>query len=248
MQMFDGLKEFEDALASAMSLRACNEALCQYLEKHVITTFSFTYYSYHPHSSNKLKYETCSSNFKTWHEHYLAEQYQDIDSTLRFVYENHVPIHWDLKKQLAQASNEKERKMREDGLAFGAESGLSIPIHGPLNNFAILLVVQMRDQDCNLLDPNHQYALFVAAQYYYHYIQQHLLDEVGIKESYRLTAREIQCLLLIARQYTVKDMAQALEINERTINFHIQKLNKKLGTRNKYQSLAKALEYQLLTL
>ena len=242
------LNELENALVQASTLDECNQALSNYLNKKGITTFSFTYYAYHPNSANRLKYDMCSNNFRSWHEHYLEEQYNNIDSTLVFVYNNHLPIYWNLKQQLAQATSETERKMREDSLAFGTESGLSIPIHGPHNNFAILLLVQMQNQQCNLQESCFQYEFFVAAHHYYHYIQEHLLDQISEKEAFHLTQREIQCLTLIAEQYSVKKMAQRLELSERTINFHIQKINKKLGTKNKYQSLAKAVEYQLLTL
>jgi LuxR family transcriptional activator of bioluminescence operon len=246
--MFDLLIELENALVQAHTLAECDHALTCYLNKKGITTFSFTYYAYHPNSANRLKYEMCSNNFRSWHEHYLAEQYNNIDSTLSFVYKNHLPIYWNLKQQLAQATSETERKMREDSIAFGAELGLSIPIHGPHNNFANLLLVQMQNQQCNLQDSRAQYEFFVVAHHYYHYIQPHLLDQLSEKEAFYLTQREIQCLTLIAEQYSVKEIAQRLELSERTVNFHIQKINKKMGTKNKYQSLAKAIEYQLLTL
>ena len=245
--MFE-LEQLEHQLAQANTIKECDEALRLFLNKKGIATFSFTYYAYHPHSANKLKYDTCSANFQSWHQHYLNEQYNNIDSTLAFVYNNHLPIYWNLKQQLAQAASDSERIMRQDSIAFGAESGLSIPIHGPQNNFAILLLVQMRNQDCHLQVSTTQYEFFVAAHHYYHYIQIHLLDEVTGKASFQLTRREIQCLLLIAKHYSVKQMAQKLELSERTINFHIQKINKKLGTKNKYQSLTKAIEHQLLTL
>ncbi|RUR21422.1 helix-turn-helix transcriptional regulator [Legionella qingyii] len=246
--MIDLLVILENELVQASSLTDCDDALRSYLNKKGITTFSFTYYAYHPNSANRLKYDMCSTNFKSWHQHYLAEQYHNIDSTLNFVYNNHLPIYWNLKQQLAQATCESERKMREDSIAFGAKSGLSIPIHGPHNNFAILLLVQMQNQQCHLQENRAQYEFFVAAHHYYHYIQPHLLDQISEKEAFHLTQREIQCLLLIAEQFSVKEMSQRLELSERTINFHIQKINKKLGTKNKYQSLAKALEFQLLTL
>jgi LuxR family transcriptional activator of bioluminescence operon len=246
--MFDLLEQLENELVAANTITDCDKALGHYLNKKGITTFSFTYYAYHPNSANKLKYDMCSENFRTWHQHYLEEQYNDIDSTLSFVYNNHLPIYWNLKQQLAQATSDSERQMRKDSIAFGAEAGLSIPIHGPHNNFAILLLVQMQNEQCDVRHAKAQYEFLVAAHHYYHYIQSHLLDDVTEKDSFGLTQREIQCLLLIAKQCTVKEMAQHLEVSERTINFHIQKINKKLGTKNKYQSLAKAIEHQLLTL
>ncbi len=246
--MINLLEQLENELAGANQIGDCDLALHTYLAKKGITTFSFTYYAYHPKTQNKLKYDMCSANFEAWHRHYLEEEYDNIDSTLRFVYNNHLPIHWNLKQQLAQASSESERKMRQDSIDFGAKEGLSIPIHGAHNNFAILLLVKMEKDNSNLRQQSLQHEFFVASYLYFHFIQIHLLNSAPEKKSFALTQREIQCLLLIAQHYSVKQMAQYLELTERTVNFHIQKLNKKLGTKNKYQSLAKALENQLLTL
>ncbi|MBA2656629.1 MAG: LuxR family transcriptional regulator [Tatlockia sp.] len=242
------LENLENHLATAKFISACDQALNIFLKQKGINTFSFTYYAYHPHSENKLKYDMCSANFKVWHQHYLEEEYNNIDSTLPIVYNNHLPTYWNLQQQFAQASSDSERKMRQDSIDFGAREGLSIPLHGAHNNFAILLIVQMRNDQCNLQAKALQHELFIAAYLYFHFIQTHLLNEVLDEKSFRLTQREIQCLLLIAKHFSVKQMAQSLELTERTVNFHIQKLNKKMGTKNKYQSLAKALESQLLTL
>lgn len=246
--MNNGLISLENNLAQANTLTECNKALAQFLKQKGITTYSFTYYAYHPHSANKLKYEMCSDNFKTWHNYYLAQQYNNIDSTLSFVYQNHLPIYWNLKNQLLQANSEAERKMREDSIAFGVKEGLSIPIHGPHNNFAILLLVQMQTQSCRIRELEVQHECLVVAHLYYHYLQSHLLNARKDENPFGITAREIQCLLLLSKQYSVKEMAQTLEVSERTIHFHIQNINRKLGTKNKYQSLAKAIDNSLLTL
>lgn len=63
-----------------------------------------------------------------------------------------------------------------------------------------------------------------------------------------LKPREMQCLLLIAKNYTTSAIAKSLCITERTVNFHIQRLNKKLGTQNKYQSVLKALRKKMISL
>lgn len=244
--MLDTLQALEEHLTLARSLKECKQALVLFLRRFAITTFSFTYYTYHPLSANKLKYDCCSDNFISWHQHYLEEQYNDIDSTLSFVYKNHLPIYWDLKQQLLKAQNERERQMRLDSMAFGAETGLSIPVHGPFNNFAILLLVQMKGDDIDLNTSALHYVMSQAAHLFYHYLQSHLLDETPEEASFNLTQRELQCLSLLARQCTVKEMAQQMEVTERTIHFHIQKLNKKLGTKNKYQSLNKALALKLI--
>lgn len=242
------LIDFEKTLQAAKNTRQINAALKYYLNNLSIDTFSFTYYSYHPNSQNKLKYEFSSNNFNAWHQHYISEGYEDVDSTLTVVHKTTLPTFWDLEQQLKDAKTERERQMRLDSIEFGAERGLSIPIHGANEDFAVLLAVQMKGQTCLNDWKNKQYELLAAAHYYYHYLHHALLRVQTPIGKYQLTEQEMQCLLLIAEHRSMTDMARILEITERTVNYHIQKINKKLGTKNKYQSVTKALEKGLLTL
>ena len=195
-----------------------------------------------------MKYDFATSNFKTWHEHYLGENYEEIDSTLESVYQATLPQFWDLQQQLKDSTSEKEKQMRLDSIAFGSEKGLSIPIHGPQEDFANFLVVQMRGETCLNHWQDIQYELFAAAYFYYSYLQKFLLKTQPPVAKHQLTSREIQCLVLIAKQYPVSMIAKSLHITERTVNYHIQRLNKKLGTKSKYQSVAKALKEGLISL
>lgn len=238
-----------EVFQSANTLVELNKALSNELGKLHVSTFAFTYYAYHPLSSNKLKYEYCSSNFALWHQHYIAEDYEEIDSTMTKVYRSNIPIAWNLKEQLAEATSERERQMRIDSLEFGAEKGLCIPIHGCDDDFAILLIVQMKGE--NIFEENQiiEDQLLLIAHYYFHYLQGFLLsDQTTPQEKYQLSQREMQCLILLAKKHSVEEIASMLGITARTVNFHIQRINKKLGTKNKYQSVEKALAKKLLIL
>lgn len=236
------LPAFEKSLKQAKTLKQANHILENYLTNLGINTFAFTYYAYSPSSLNKLKYDFSSPNFTLWHKHYISEGYEDVDTTLDVVYQTTLPAFWDLQTQLSKAKNPRERKMRQDSIAFGAEKGVSIPIHGPQEDFAILLLVQMRGQKCLDHFDDQQYEIFAAAYYFYHYVQQLLLQAQPSVAKYQLKPREMQCLTLIAKHFSNAAIAKSLGITERTVNFHIQRLNKKLGTQNKYQSVIKALQ------
>jgi DNA-binding CsgD family transcriptional regulator len=242
------LVSYQKALEKAVSTLQLNQILTDYLAGFGISTFSFTYYSYYPNSHNKIKYDYCSPNFSLWHQHYLAEGYEDIDSTLDIVYQTTLPVFWDLHEQLKAAKTTREKQMRLDSIAFGAEKGISIPIHGPQEDFANFLIVQMRGEKCLADWYEKQHAFFVAAYYYYFFLQRRLLLAQTSHRKKLLNKREIQCLILIAKQCSVETMAKKLHITERTVNYHIQRLNKKLGTQNKYQSVIKAMQQGLIVL
>lgn len=235
------LYQLENSLRGAKSTDELNEILRAYFEKLGITSFAFTYYSYHPNSMHKLKYDYASPTYLLWHKHYISEGYEDIDTTLDQVYQTSLPVFWDLKDQLKNATTPREKKMREDSIAYGVERGFSIPVHGPQEDFAILVITQMKGQT-SLADPRFiQYELFSIAYYFYSYLQKLLFKKLTANNTTVLNERELQCLMLLAKQYSTRAIADALNITERTVNFHIQRLNKKLGTKNKYQSVIKAL-------
>lgn len=242
------LMDLERSFKNAKNINELNLVLQHYLNDAGISTFAFTYYSYYPNSLNKVKFDFASSNYIAWHNHYISEGYEEVDSTLEDVYKTTLPTFWDLQTQLKSAKSAKEKKMRLDSIKFGIERGLSIPIHGPQEDFAILLLAEMRNENSLKYWHEEQYKFFSVAYYYYSYLQPLLLKIQSPTTKFNLKKREIQCLLLIAKECSVAQIAKKLHITERTVNYHIQKINKKLGTKNKYQSVSKAIQKKLIKL
>ena len=85
-----------------------------------------------------------------------------------------------------------------------------------------------------------------TAYCYYAEIRKQLTEKISQENKYKFTRREWQCLQLTAQNYLTRDIAKKLNISERTVNYHIQHVNKKLGTNSKYQSIIKALAEGLL--
>jgi DNA-binding CsgD family transcriptional regulator len=57
----------------------------------------------------------------------------------------------------------------------------------------------------------------------------------------RLTKREIQVLLLVAKGWSTKEIARALEITPRTVEGHVEHARLKSGSHNRAQLVAQAL-------
>jgi len=240
------LATFNQALRAAKTVEQLNQLLTSFFNEIGITTFSFTYYSRHANAKNKLKYDFCSKNYVTWHQHYLSEHYEEVDVTLTEVYQGTLPVYWETATQLRMAKSERERKMREDSVAFGVEKGVSIPIHGPHGDFANMMVAQMKGESGLNEVSDLQFVLLAASHSYYAALQNRLPRLQAKKLKYDLTEREIACLIWVAQQFSVADIAKKCHITERTVNYHIQKVNKKLGVRNKHQAVRRALEEGLI--
>ncbi len=242
------IDSFKQKLKEAKNVEQLNKTLLSYMHDLGYSAFSFTYYSYHPKSKNKIRYDFSSKKLRQWHEHYLSEDYHCIDTTIDATYQTTLPTFWNIKAQIDNAKTLRERQMRLDSQAFGVEKGVSIPIHGPSNDFAILMISKFKGEKEVVPLENLEHELQNIAHYYYHYVRTHLLKSQPENKAYHFSKREMQCLVLLAQHYSVTDIAKELKITSRTVNFHIQNINKKFGVKSKYQAVAKALELGLLTL
>lgn len=131
--------------------------------------------------------------------------------------------------------------MRQDSLDFGARRSVSVPLHGTRGDFANFLLVEMEGENCLANWEQDQYEWIVVSQLYYIALQPHLLLQETESNNYQLTDREREFLSLVFQPISVPDISKKLAITERTVNYHIQELNRKMGVRNKHQAVAKAL-------
>ncbi len=240
------IQQFQIKCQAIKVLPELEGLLTQFLKHYGINTFSVTYYGHTPGSMKTLPYEFSTENFKPWHEFYIESNYNTIDTTLDDAYMTCLPIYWNVQQQLALARNAQEKQMRQDSLDFGIKQGLSIPIHGPHDDFVTLTLVQMKDEDGLENWEVHQFDFLIAAYCYYERLSYLVTSKLKNENLYNLSQREIQCLKLVAKHFSTTQIAHALDVSERTVHFHIQNLNKKLGSHNKYQSVIKAMQKGLL--
>lgn len=233
--------EYEQLLNQASNLAQLNKALTRYLLSYGISAFTFTYYTNIAGSKHALFHELVSDNLKAWHAYYHQENFSQVDQTYQKVNKLNIPVFWDLQEQLNSAKTEKEKRMRQEGLNLGVRVGLAIPVHGPKGDYAELSLRQFQHETCLIPWQEHKYAWQCAALYYYHHLHAHL-SPPSIQIEFHLTPRELQCLQLLIQNYSTLEIASNLSMTERTVNFHIQNINHKLGTKNKYQSISKALK------
>lgn len=63
-----------------------------------------------------------------------------------------------------------------------------------------------------------------------------------------LTARETQCLRMVAQGHVDIEIGKALDISPRTVRFHIDSAKTKLGVTTRIQAVAKALRERIITI
>ncbi len=234
------ISEFSKICEHTLSIKTCNQLMARYLAAKGIKSYAFTYYDLYPSSQRRLRYSYVSPALALWHHHFIAAEYEDVDQTLQLAKKVGQAVYWDVHEQRKEAKNSKEKKLREESIQFGIHKGVLIPIHGPGDDFAVLVVHQRKNETWLDKIPDCIHEIFIAAHYYYAKLNTLLPADDKIKNKFNLTKRELRCLELTAKNYMARDIAKALDITERTVHYHIQNLNKKMGVKNKYQAIQRA--------
>lgn len=236
------LAQIKQQLGNATSTTEADRSFDRYMKQLGISLYSFTYYGLSTSSVTKLKYSYASPEYRLWHQHYVTEGYQDIDSTMSSLQQGVLPIFWDVHEQLANARSERERQMRLDSINFGVDNGLVIPLFASHGDFATMVITKSPELDIDIQRMESE--LFYFAYCYFDTIKRLFVAEQ--QHDYGLSKRERQVLQGVCENLSVTQIASKYGITPRTVNFHIQRINKKLDCQNKYQSAQKALSLGLL--
>ncbi len=231
-------KQFHQDLQQAKTTRAADQCLIKAMAALGFDKLAYTYYGDDFHTSTKLSYDFCTSNLKRWHTYFHDMGYEGVDEESRHARKSVIPVVWVVKEQLAKAKG-RAIEMFEDALKFGMKSGLSVPVHGPDNQFSILSLQHKDEFIREYLDehPEIYGRIYEFVIYYHHALTKLLICEVRANSASNLTKRELQCLALTAKNKSAQQVADELGIKKRTVDFHIENVNKKLGTKNKYESV-----------
>lgn len=238
------IHDFHMALKRASKLQEINDCLKNYLNDHSIDTFVMTcYYKTGQRNNTPVYYSYVSESFKKWHDFYHLSGYDQIDTTTYDTKLSELPVFWEIHDQIDKATTQIEYQMRLDALEFGADCGLSIPLHASNGERAILMISQKQGQLGLKNWQIDQYEFLAAAYYYYGFLRHQLVKEAPLESCHvLLNKRQKQCLELISQGLRLPQIADKLCITERTVNYHIQKINKRLAARNKHESVAIAKE------
>lgn len=219
--------------AAVQTLQALNQYLYNYFCSLGIQSIAITYYNANTKTGNKLLYDWVSPPLKVWHQHYLDEGYADIDRTLESSEQSLLPVFWDVQEQLTVAKNKREARIRQESIDFGIDKGISIPVHGAQNDLLVLVLHQRQHENGLANWQENQYNWLTIALCYLHHLRRFLVHEQGATQI-SLTRRERECLELTSQGLRIDAIAKELGLTVRTVNFHLQNANKKLGVSNKY--------------
>ena len=130
---------------------------------------------------------------------------------------------------------------------FGLRNAIVFPVHSPLGRPAggLTFGVHTKGDEFRRLLDDIQPVLHVAAMAAHIRIQALFLKERT--DGIRLSNRERECLLWLAKGLRTARIAHRLGIREVTVNFYVGKAKKKLGVLTREQAVAKAILLGLIT-
>ena len=181
---------------------------------------------------------------EVWRKHYDAEGYANIDPTVSHCARTAIPIIW--KNEIFKGR--KEARVRSEAKDCGLVSGASFSVHGGRGESAMLSLATSRE---SREAQNDIVAMMGQAQlltcYLHEAVQRIVLSKGPVPlKKINLTDREKECLLWAAEGKTGWEIANIVNISERTVTFHLQNAAQKLGVVNRRQAISRALSMGLI--
>lgn len=175
---------------------------------------------------------------RAWREHYDKNSYLAIDPVITRALGTILPFSWDELDKSDPRVAQLFREAAEHGLRYG----FSVPVHGGRGEGGVLSLARPQPPLPESLHERQR--LFQQAQWFSAVLQTKLrslvFEEVapGMRP---LTPRERDCLRLAAEGQSAQDIARALNIAERTVVFHLNHAEEKLGAKRRQHAIARGV-------
>ncbi|GAB3431448.1 LuxR family transcriptional regulator [Giesbergeria sinuosa] len=179
-----------------------------------------------------------------WLNRYLEMDYHLVDPTARHIREHHYPLPW----SNATFSEAKARKMYEEAKQFGISAGVTCPIVTQQKDLAGFGYSKPGDADKLFEESVKSLACGHLLGCYMHEAVIRLLNIKPKPHHAELSPREIQCLNLSAQGFADAEIAWRLDVNTRTIRFHLKNVRQKLGANTRLQMISRAIELNIIGL
>jgi len=181
---------------------------------------------------------------KEWRDHYEASGYASIDPTVQHCAKKVIPIIWDGHVFSAKPA----QKLKSEAQDFGLTNGASFAVHGGHGEAAMLSLTTSRNSRQASQDI---VATLGSAQlltcYLHEAVQRIVLSKDTLPlRKINLTERERECILWAAEGKTGWEIANILNVSERTVTFHLQNAAQKMGVTSRQHAVSRAVSLGLI--
>ncbi len=173
-----------------------------------------------------------------WLDHYWENGYALSDPAVLYCGQHIVPIEW---HALSYERDSRSTQVMKEAAAFGLKSGVSMPIHSPHGELGILSFALNRDDTVAREITRHALPYVQLLAGHVHEAVRRIAAPSDNEPLQELTTRETECLRWAADGKTSWEIAQLLNMSERTVNFHLNNSMIKLDVCNRQHAIAKAV-------
>lgn len=159
-----------------------------------------------------------------WTAHYAAEDFLRVDPTIRWARNSGGPVAWsDLVERLP--ARDPGRRTVEAAARFGYSEGMAVPMRSTANTLGLVCFGGPR----GALSAVEQTFLTIVARLAFEVAE--LIEHNGDigRPAPILSAREIECLVLLVHGHSDPQIGQVLGLSERTVRFHLDNARAKSG-------------------
>jgi len=175
---------------------------------------------------------------RAWREHYDRNSYLAIDPVIARALGSIMPFGWDE----LDLGDPRAARLFQEAAGHGLRHGFSVPVHGGHGEGGVLSLARPEPPLPEDLVARRQ--LFQDAQWLAHVLQtklRALVFEDTRPGNRHLTRRERDCLRLAAEGQSAQNIARELRIAERTVVFHLNHAEEKLGTTRRQHAVARGV-------
>ena len=175
------------------------------------------------------------SNYgEKWHLHYEKQNYLNVDPTVQHALRSTLPILW--SESLFREGPKLWEDARANGLQFGWAQAAR-DAHGAVGLLTLARGAEPITE--NELKANEPKMIWLT-QIVHAQFGDSLVLKLAPELAARLTVREKEVLCWTAEGKTAFEISQILNLSERTVNFHIGNVVRKMGAVNKIQASVRA--------
>lgn len=172
-----------------------------------------------------------------WINLYHTNDYARVDPAISETLRRRLPYVWDAESPYLHL-DEEQRRFFSVAHDFNVMRGLTIPVYGPMGDFAMFSYVSFGTQNAfERLVREFSGQLHLASIYFHQRITLADSDDADIE----LSEREREVLYWAAAGKTSGETATIIGLAEKTVHFHLYKAMQKLEVFSKPHAVAKAI-------
>lgn len=218
-----------------------------------IKSLGYRYFSYHIiqtpvlNATTETRHTFGINNYpEAWIERYAAERHVYNDPIVAAGLTRKTPFRW---KDVAEAGGltADEQSVVDDAAKHGIANGLTVPLMSRHGELAVMTVIPDDKFQTELPEAH---LIHIIAQYFHScalavVMEEHLIGSYRRRRSF-LSAREKETVIWVSKGKSSWEIAKILGISEKSVEFYMESVKRKLEAVNRTQAVVKAIMLGLI--